>query len=129
MSAPQKYANSFRGLHRLPKTKPNPEQRMIELIDENSNMKQDIRYLSDVYRATDNTIFSLHSMYQQAIMNYYIRPDLMGDGDRAWLEFADELQNVISNYSQMLESARSDWYAMERDRDAARRNQWTKGMF
>ena len=54
------------------KSKPDYERRLIELIDDNSDLRQELRFLRTVYASTDELMASIHSVTQQMIPNYHI---------------------------------------------------------
>lgn len=112
----------------LSKSRPDYEQRLIELIDHNSDLRQELRFLRTVYASTDALMASIYSVVQQMILNHYVRPDERGVGDVAWLDLSDELSGATQRYATSHLQAEDDWRQVQRDRDHFRRQCTASGL-
>lgn len=98
-----------------PKPRPTYEERLLEIIHENADLKRELVFLRTVRQAFEENISSLHSITQQMILNYYIRPEASGEGDLAWLDLAEELGNCTLRYADEVTRTEREWLRKHSD--------------
>lgn len=95
------------------RSRPNCEQRLVELVKENSSYRRELCFFRTVYQAMDRARDGVAAIAQQLTLNYYIRPDLVGQGDAEWLRLADELGRVLQRYGEVVNAAAQEWVDLE----------------
>lgn len=71
--------------------RPPYEQRLVEIIRDKASLTREVRFFRTVYQAMEEMQDHIRSVVQDLTLNYYVRPNEAGDADRAWLQWADEL--------------------------------------
>lgn len=94
-------------------SRPNCEQRLVELVRENSSHKRELCFFRTVYQAMDRARDRVAAIAQQLTLNYYIRPDLAGQGEDEWLRLADELESILRRYAGVIDAAAQQWVDLE----------------
>jgi len=93
--------------------RPTYEQRLVEMLKQNSSYKRELRFFRAVYQAMEKTRECITSIIQDLILNYYIRPSNTGQADSQWLQLADELDNALQRYTSVVNEAAKDWVHLE----------------
>lgn len=55
----------------------------------------------------------VRAVVQDLTLNYYVRPNKVGDPDRAWLQLADDLNFLLQRYADVVDAAAQDWVELE----------------
>lgn len=88
------------------RSRPNHEQRLVELVRENSSYRRELRFFRVVFEAMEEVQRQVSSTAQQLVLNYYLDP--VKPDDR-WLNMADELNLAIHRYNTIVGRAAEDW--------------------
>ena len=92
---------------------PTYEQRLVEMLKQNSSYKRELRFFRAIYQAMEKTREDITSIIQELTLNYYIRPHDTGQADSQWLQLADELDNALQIYTSVVNQAANDWVHLE----------------
>lgn len=66
-----------------------------------------------MYQATERARHGIAAVAQQLTLNYYIRPDLVGQGEGEWLRLGDELETILRSHAGVVEAAAQEWVDLE----------------
>ncbi|KAK6365582.1 hypothetical protein LTR64_008758 [Lithohypha guttulata] len=91
------------------KQRPTYEQRLLELLEEVSDLKREVMFYRAIQDSTEDIIQGLHGVTQEMILNYYIRPNGQGEGDTAWLECAEKVSASTMRHAQRIKQAEVEW--------------------
>jgi hypothetical protein len=104
--------------------RPTYEQRVVELVHDRAAYRRELQFFRLTYTACDDLTLQVHSVSQQLLLNYYLRPGKKGDRDEEWLRLAEELAECLRRYGEIVGRAEYDWVRLAeqqslRDRSTA----------
>lgn len=89
--------------------RPTYEQRVIELVHDHAAYRRELSFFRLTYTACDDLALKVHSVFQQLLLNYYLRPEKKGDRDEEWLRLAEDLEDSLRRYGETVGRAEYDW--------------------
>ncbi|KAK5080475.1 hypothetical protein LTR05_008585 [Lithohypha guttulata] len=94
----------------------NHEQRLVELVRENSSYRRELRFFRVVFEAMEEMQRQVSSTAQQLVLNHYL--DTVQPDDR-WLIVADELNTMVQRYGAIVDYAAKDWVEVTEQQHSA----------
>lgn len=94
----------------------NHEQRLVELVRENSSYRRELRFFRVVFEAMEEMQRQVSSTAQQLVLNHYL--DTVQPDDR-WLISADELNTMVQRYGAIVDYAAKDWVEVTEQQHSA----------
>ncbi|KAK5082550.1 hypothetical protein LTR70_007656 [Exophiala xenobiotica] len=103
-------------------SRPPYEQRLVEIIRDKASLTREVCFFRTVFQATEEMQDRIRLVVQDLTLNYYVRPKEAGEADGAWLQLADELDFVLSDFAHVVELAAQDWMALEQQQQVRDRS-------
>ena len=92
--------------------RPTYEQRIVELVHEHAAYRRELQFFRLTYAACDDLTLEVHSVFQQLLLNYYLRPEMRGERDEEWLRLAESLESSLQRYGEHVARAEYDWMSL-----------------
>lgn len=89
--------------------RPSYEERLIELVRENSSFKRELCFFREAYSAMDQLQADVRDLAQRLILKHCLSPNCKPDEQEEWLEAITELNEKLQFSRVRLEKACDEW--------------------